>query len=50
MESILGFFRQAERDGEIAAVRKGAGTQFIPESGREGAEYILEKLKEKFII
>ena len=31
-------------------VRKGAGTQFIPEDGREGAEYILAKLKEKFII
>ena len=31
-------------------VRKGAGTQHVAEDGRDGAEYILGKLKEKFII
>ncbi|MBO4873283.1 MAG: electron transfer flavoprotein subunit beta/FixA family protein [Lachnospiraceae bacterium] len=31
-------------------VRKGAGTLHVAEDGSEGAEYILAKLKEKFII
>ena len=31
-------------------VRKGAGTQYIPEDATDAAEYIVGKLKEKFII
>ena len=31
-------------------VRKGAGTQYIPEDATDAAEYITAKLKEKFII
>ncbi len=31
-------------------VRKGAGTQYIPEGAQDAAEYIVGKLKEKFII
>ncbi len=31
-------------------VRKGAGTQYIPEDATDAAEYITARLKEKFII